>query len=276
MVKAPSMLRKHFHSALVGFVGGGSVGLVGWGGAQVIIPGMTMSPLSLGQLSATGISLASLSVSTMSSGIKFLREDKVAVYTALAIAVPSVVTARIGTHFAKKLSGDVLSLIFNGLSILLIPTHLWIQRRAERRRHPLNSEIIEAANETTISERFVGQPIHLERRHIVTNGREVETKTRDKLHGPQSSDLGDIPVSKAFQHAFFGAFSGLLSSLMGVGGLPFTMSYLTEFTDLHHHVVQGTSVCSVIPSILTSVFSRMTVIPMATAGMVSVGAVVST
>jgi hypothetical protein len=55
------------------------------------------------------------------------------------------------------------------------------------------------------------------------------------------------------------------------------MSSLTEFTDLHHHVVvQGTSVGSIIPSILTSVVSRMTVIPMATAGMVSVGAVVST
>ena len=66
--------------------------------------------------------------------------------------------------------------------------------------------------------------------------------------------------------------SGIISSLMGVGGLPLTISYITEVTNLPHHYVQGTAVCAVIPSILVSAISRVRVIPMSTAGCVALGA----
>jgi uncharacterized membrane protein YfcA len=58
---------------------------------------------------------------------------------------------------------------------------------------------------------------------------------------------------------------------MGVGGLPLTMSFLTETTNLEHHMVQGTAVCGVIPSLLTSAASRVTAIPLATASVVCLG-----
>ena len=53
----------------------------------------------------------------------------------------------------------------------------------------------------------------------------------------------------------FGALSGVLSSLVGVGGLPIAMSYLTVSTDLPHHLVQGTAVLAVAPSVLVSALS---------------------
>ena len=94
---------------------GATVGLVGWGGAQVIIPSMTASyPFAgLSQLAATGVSLASLSVSTITSGYKFWHDNRVDIpllALALAIAFPSVISARVGSHFAKKMIGDALAL----------------------------------------------------------------------------------------------------------------------------------------------------------------------
>lgn len=61
---------------------------------------------------------------------------------------------------------------------------------------------------------------------------------------------------------------------MGVGGLPLTMSYITEATELTHHYVQGTAVCALVPSILMSATSRLHAIPIQTAGYVAFGAMV--
>jgi len=242
MTPPAAVLRKQVHSAVVGFLGGGAVGLVGWGGAQVIIPGMTHSTMGLSQLSATGISLSCLSLSTVSSGAKFLRDDAVDVYTSLAIAIPSVISARLGTRIAKRLSGDALSLIFNGMSILLIPTHFWIQQRAQE-RHKKSIQNSSASNDKVQHQRY-------------QNGYDI------------------FEYSKALQHASFGVCSGLVSSLMGVGGLPLTMSYLTEATNLPHHLVQGTALCALIPSIVTSALSRIHSTPLGIASIVAGGAVV--
>jgi hypothetical protein len=66
-------VKRNLYSTAVGLVAGATVGLVGWGRAQVIIPAMTL-PVSVAnflQMSATGISLTSLSVSTVSSAYTF-------------------------------------------------------------------------------------------------------------------------------------------------------------------------------------------------------------
>ena len=224
------------------FLGGGAVGLVGWGGAQVIIPGMTHSTMGLTQLSATGISLSCLSLSTVSSGFKFARDDAVDMYTSLAIAIPSVVSARLGTHIAKRLSGDALSLIFNGMSIILIPIHFWIQQRAQERR----------------------------KKSIQVLSKSSDKSAHERYHDGYDS----FEYTKAVQHASFGVCSGFVSSLMGVGGLPLTMSYLTEATNLPHHLIQGTAICALVPSIITSALSRIHSIPLGIAGIVAGGAVV--
>jgi uncharacterized membrane protein YfcA len=65
--------------------------------------------------------LTSLSWSTVSTGWEFWHENKVHVPLALMIGIPSVVSARIGTQFAKRLSGDALELIFNCFRYVKLP-----------------------------------------------------------------------------------------------------------------------------------------------------------
>ena len=96
-----SALSRYARAGLVGFSGGACVGLVGWGGAQFIIPGMTMMGHS--QLAATGISLCYLSLSAVTGAAKFVASDNACLATAAAMALPSVITARIGTRMAARI-----------------------------------------------------------------------------------------------------------------------------------------------------------------------------
>jgi uncharacterized membrane protein YfcA len=117
---------------------------------------------------------------------------------------------------AGKLNGEVHALIFNGLSLLLLPTHFYVQQRRQQQK--------------------------------------------DLQQHTQMIDLDTHVPSQAWklqiaQHACFGSVCGLISALMGVGGLPLTMSYLTIFVpELPHHIVQGTAMVSVVPSVLTSAY----------------------
>jgi uncharacterized membrane protein YfcA len=118
-----------------------------------------------------------------------------------------------------------------------MPTHFWIQERAKARRKRQENDDLSANPEPSM---------------------EYDYRDPDTLS----------------KYALFGLASGLSSSLMGVGGLPLTMSFLTETTNLEHHIVQGTAVCAVIPAIMTSAASRMKSIPLVTAGVVCVGAAI--
>lgn len=233
MLRPLSGARRHAYAASVGFTGGACVGLVGWGGAQFIIPGMTHSLMGLSQLASTGVSLVSLSVSTCSSAAKFVMDDSANLQVAAMMAVPSIVTARFGAKLAARLSDDVLQLAFNAASCLLIPTHFLVQRSASLRQPDVDS----TQAQRTVS----GQP-------------------------------GELSVASAMGHCAFGCASGLISAIMGVGGLPLTMSYLTAFTSLPHHLVQGTAVLAVAPSAITSAVGRISVIPPVTAAAVTTGA----
>lgn len=231
--------KRNLYAFTVGTAAGCAVGLCGWGGAQVIIPSMTLPSVSFAnysQLSATGISLSSLSVSTLSSGYRFWEKDRVHLPMVLAIGIPAVLSARIGSRIAKKLSGDALALFFNGFSIVLIPTHFYIQERAK--------------------------------------GRQQEDTSTEQEHNGVDPTIHPLPWPQVAQHASFGVCSGVVSALMGVGGLPLTMSYITEATHLPHHYVQGTAVCALVPSILVSAASRIHSIPLQAAVSVAFGAMV--
>lgn len=250
MTPFTQQIPRHLYAFGAGVAAGSTVGTVGWGGAQVLIPSLTAKVSSLAgysQLSATGISLTSLSTSTFTSGYKFWNEGQVHVPFAMMIGLPAVFSARLGTLLARRLSGDALALIFNACSIVLIPTHFWIQDRAKHRRQQKQ------------------QPLHHQ---------EQEQHTNKKVEA--MSGFYDVRENPAilFQFVSFGFFQGILSSLMGVGGLPLSMSYLTEMTNLDHHCVQGTAVCAVLPSILTSAASRVHAIPLAPAGFVCFGAII--
>ena len=229
---------RNLYAWSVGVTAGGVVGTVGFGGAQVVIPSLTASSLpgnvaSYSQLAATGISLSSLSISTISSGYNFWKENKVHIPLALAIGIPAVVAARLGTNVARRISHDALALFFNGFSIILMPTHYYIQHR--------KSNIM---------------------------------PEKEDLRSSNNHQAGYEPTATILlQHSGYGFFSGILSALMGVGGLPITISYLTVSTDLHHHTIQGTAVCSLIPAILVSAASRWSVVPVQPALFAAAGAV---
>lgn len=58
-------------------------------------------------------------------------------------------------------------------------------------------------------------------------------------------------------HGLYGVVSGSVSALMGVGGLPLAISYLTLATGMPHHLVQGTAMCSVVPGVVASSLSHL-------------------
>lgn len=276
----PLPILRHAYATAVGFAAGSTAGLVGWGAAQLIIPAMIHpnALASYSQLSATGISLSALSVSSISSGYKFWTDDQVNVPIALCIGLPAVFSARVGSHIAKRLSGNALELVFNGFSLVLIPTHFWIQ---QRRSTDGAATATDACSSLEKAKEMENRPD--------TDGCEFSTPQRaGVLHSEKESanSTSIIDSTTSFerqitntlsnplimQHASFGFFSGILSALMGVGGLPITMSYLTvSCRELRQHEIQGTAVVALMPSILTSAASRMSVIPPTATACVAAG-----
>jgi uncharacterized membrane protein YfcA len=206
-------------AAAVGAAAGFTLGLCGWGGAQIIKPALT-SGLGISQLAANGTSLTSLAFASTTSAIQFASSDNANWQIAAAIALPSVFGARMGVRMSQKLSSDALALIFNGMSVILIPTHFFVQQYRENHPHP---HAHAGENEA-----------------LMTSG-----------------SPPPFPNWAFAQHAAFGASMGVISSLMGVGGAPLVMSYLTIATDLPHHEVQGTMMLSVVPAVITSAASLM-------------------
>lgn len=231
-----------------------TLGLCGWGGAQVIKPGLT-SYLGVGQLAANGTSLTSLSFAATTSAGNFFFSGNADMATAITIAIPSMIGARIGIRIAQKLSSEVLSLIFNGMSVIMIPMHFMVQEHRKKQNSSSSSSQSSSPSSPP-----------------------SEEKSPENNFPPSSQriTLSSITLDKTtFMHIGYGTMMGILSSLMGVGGLPLTMSYLTFFTDMPHHLVQGTTMVSNLPSIYISAISLATkgYTPLALAGAVSCGSI---
>ena len=87
--------RKYAIATAAGFGGGGCNGLVGWGGAQVLIPTLTHAQLGgLSQLAASATSICSLSCSAVMGGAQYLRSDHACLPIAAAIARPRIASGK--------------------------------------------------------------------------------------------------------------------------------------------------------------------------------------
>jgi len=259
--------------------------IVGWGGAQTLIPAMTVSsPIAnYSQLAATGISLSSLSFSSVSALYQFLCKDKVVVPIAVSIGLPAVVSARFGTvYLAQQLSSHALAFFFNAFSVILIPTHFWIQQRADKHRTKQQQQQQQhKQQQQQHKQQQTKQPIEkVEDRNSTTVLKNINND--DTIATMDDEDTMTTWFSQqkvpedVYQHISFGLLLVTLSSLMGVGGLPFAMSYVTECCHhsmlLNHQYVQGTAVCAVVPSVLMSALSRIRTVPLLTVGCVATGA----
>ena len=116
--------RKLAGCAAAGFGGGACIGLVGWGGAQFIIPSLTHPAIAMSQLAAAGTSLCSMSTSAAMTGSTMLMNGAADLPTTCAIALPAIASARYGVRFASRLNADVHQLIFNGFNAVMLPTHV--------------------------------------------------------------------------------------------------------------------------------------------------------
>ena len=230
-------------AAFIGFCAGSTLGVVGWGGGQIIIPALTSPLMGLSQIAATGTSLTSLSFAATVGAGQFLLHDAAHVATAICIAFPSMLAARFGARLAGKLNSEVHALIFNGMSLVMIPTHFIVQHHRNNQK-PI-SDTAKSLGDNSQSSAAVsfGTP----------NASVPNDKTGSALPSFKSFTLP--PPEMMLSHACFGSICGVLSAVMGVGGLPFTISYLTlAVPQLPHHLVQGTAMVSVLPSVLTSAF----------------------
>ena len=229
--------------------------------------------MGVSQLAANGTSLTSLSCATTTSAGNFFFSGNVDMTTAITIAIPSMIGARVGIRIAQKLSSDVLALIFNGMSVILIPMHFLVQEHRKQQNSSSSSSSSPASD-------IVNTLDDSKTKTAFTTDNEVkqEDDKRSQILQPSSQmiDLSKFTLdAKTFQHLIFGTTMGVLSSLMGVGGLPLTMSYLTFFTDMPHHLVQGTTMVSNLPSILTAAISLAATghTPLALAAAVSCGSI---
>lgn len=257
-----------------------AVGIVGWGGGQIIIPAFTYShPIAnIPQLSATGLSLSGLALSSLSSGSKFWREKSVNIPIALSIGVPAVASSLIGSQIAKRLSGNVLALVFNGFSIVSIPVFFWIQQRRASKHYEDDND----QNLVGVTPQIKVKEIE----HVKSANNDSNNNNKNNTNKRQIESCSSISKSSQqwlneilstpnlTKHISCGVACGIISSIIGVGGLPLTMSYLSESTHLSHHFVQGTALIALIPSIIFSTATKLHIMPVQTTVLVAFGGII--
>ena len=267
------MIKKYAGGTAIGFVAGLTFGIVGWGGAQIIKPSLT-SFLGISQIAANGASITSLSFASTVSSAKFFFSDQSDLRTAAIIALPGIIGARVGVRIAQRMSSDLLAFIFNAGSVVLIPTHFLVQQwrtnnpmadRTDREYSPLQWMVPPPSKEEKESKSKVLDLdlLYLSGDYGSESAPASGTTTTVLSRAYQNATsyysaanaAGYSPNPMILQHGLFGVSMGVLSALMGVGGAPLTMSYLTVATQLPHHKVQGTMLLSTLPAILTSAFT---------------------
>ena len=85
------------------------------------------------------------------------------------------------------------------------------------------------------------------------------------------ADIKNVMNGKRMQHEVFNYAQVFIMHSMVLVYYQ-SQSYITEVTHLPHQYIQGTAICAVIPSILTSTISRMDLIPLKISSWFGLGA----
>jgi uncharacterized membrane protein YfcA len=113
---------------VIGLVGGAFGGLVGLGGGVVMVP-MLVGMMKLRQQQAHGTSLVALVVTGLVGAATYFSRGRVDVVGALLLAVPAVLTARLGARYAHALPEWKLRRAFGGFLVfvsLLLVSKTWL------------------------------------------------------------------------------------------------------------------------------------------------------
>ena len=109
-------------SFVVGTIAGITGSLVGLGGGFLMIPLMTSTSfLSLSQHIAHGTSLFAVTTTGLAGGLSYGQDGNVDLYSAGAIAVSGIFTARLGAKFSNRLSQKQLKQALGGFMVLVAP-----------------------------------------------------------------------------------------------------------------------------------------------------------
>ena len=210
---ANTLANKRPHSFALGATAGGMTGWLGWGAAQVLVPGLP--GVGVSPLQASALSLCTLAGITLSSSLKFLGEGCADTWRALALGVPAVCCAPIGAVAAGRVSGRILQLAFHVVTVTMMPVaaghFAWKLQQSDPAQRS-------------------------QEEHGVT------------LFAP----LPPSPTAlESGQHAVFGGVCGFMSAFLGVAGLPWVVTWFSVMSDLTHQQCVGTTFMAVTPAVLT-------------------------
>lgn len=101
----------------IGFISGMLAGMLGIGGAIVLIPGMVLL-LGVDQHTAQGVSLGVIMVTALAGSVMHYRLGNIRLSLALAVAPTAVLFAFLGSELAGMLQAPLLTRLFGILMLV--------------------------------------------------------------------------------------------------------------------------------------------------------------
>jgi uncharacterized membrane protein YfcA len=224
-------------------------GWLGWGAAQVLVPGLPSVGVS--SLQAGALSLCTLAGITLSSSFKFFGDGCADFHRALVLGVPALCCAPIGAIAAGRVPGRTLQVAFHTVTVCVMPA----------------------------------QAVYFAWKLQQPKPEQQQQEQHEQEEGDASAAaaaLAPLPpppsVLEATQHAAFGGLCGFMSGFLGVAGLPFVVTWFTAMSDLTHQQCVGTTFMAVTPAVLTGSAAHFIKgnVPLAVFGPLALGAMSGT
>lgn len=210
---------------VIGGITGVLSGLLGIGGAFIVIPLLTAAGLSFREAAALGLIFV---VFTSSSGVlQHLRQGTVIWILGLILMAGSIPSAMIGSHYSTVLPNRVLQFVFAFILLATAVSYLMYKRIGPRTERTDYSQPDDGRN----------------RRYILIRRKQVA-----------GTDLV-FPIN-VFIGLLLGTCLGFLSGLLGIGGGWFLVPLLVLLMDIPIKIAVGTTLLVTVLTSLTAVVAH--------------------
>jgi uncharacterized membrane protein YfcA len=223
-------------------------GWLGWGAAQVLIPGLP--GLGATPLQAGALSLCTLAGITLASSYKFFEEESADLPRAVALGVPALLFAPLGAVAAGRVAGHTLQMTFNALCVVVMP-----------------------AQSAYFSWKLF-QPAAA----VASTSPSTSTSTSSSTNSQLAALPSPPGTLESTYHALFGTLIGFSSGFLGVAGLPFVVTWYSTMSDLTHQQCVGTTFMACTPAVLAGATAHIVRgnVPFVILAPLAVGATVGT